>query len=150
MEDSRYASGRRRIVTGPIDVEQVLGLVSDSRMGAVVPFLGVVREWTKGKRTLYLEYEAYGEMAEKKLAEIESEIETRWPGSKAAIVHRVGRLNIGEIAVVVAVASPHRADAFEGSRYGIERIKQVVPIWKKEYWEDGTAWIGHQAGPMRE
>ncbi|MDI3257572.1 MAG: molybdenum cofactor biosynthesis protein MoaE [Kyrpidia sp.] len=116
-------------------------------MGAVVPFLGMVREWTNGKRTLYLEYDAYMDMAERMLIRIGEEIESRWTGSRAAIVHRIGRLEIGDIAVVVAVASPHRADAFEASRYGIERIKQVVPIWKKEHWEDGTAWIGHQLGP---
>jgi molybdopterin synthase catalytic subunit len=147
---AEYALGDRarfRIVTEPIDVGQVVEMVSDPSMGAVVPFLGVVREWTKGKRTLYLYYDAYVDMAERKLAEIGEEIERKWPGSRAAIVHRIGRLDIGEVAVVVAVASPHRADAFEASRYGIERIKEVVPIWKKEYWEDGTAWIGHQLGP---
>lgn len=94
-------------------------------------FAGTVREWTNGKRTLFLQYEAYVSMAEKMLAQIGAEIAEKWPGAKTAITHRIGRLEIGDIAVVIAVSSPHRAEAYEANRYAIERIKQIVPIWKK-------------------
>ena len=89
-------------------------------------------------------YEAYIPMAEKKLAEIGAEMEAKWPGVKVAIVHRIGELQISDIAVVIAVSSPHRKAAYEANEYAIERIKEVVPIWKKEIWEDGEEWIGAQ------
>ncbi|ADG07035.1 molybdenum cofactor biosynthesis protein MoaE [Kyrpidia tusciae] len=147
MSEKMLREERFRVVEEPIDVSAVISWVTGPEMGAIVPFLGMVREWTKGKRTVYLEYDAFVEMARRTLYQIGDEIESRWSGARAAIVHRIGRLEVGDIAVVVAVASPHREDAFEASRYGIERIKQFVPIWKKEHWEDGTAWIGHQSGP---
>ncbi|MNI56384.1 Molybdopterin synthase catalytic subunit [compost metagenome] len=112
--------------------------------GAVTTFTGHVREWTNGVRTLYLSYEAYIPMAEKKLAQIGSEIEDKWPGSKVSIAHRVGELQISDIAVVIAVSSPHRKSAYEANEYAIERIKEIVPIWKKEIWENGEEWIGDQ------
>jgi molybdopterin synthase catalytic subunit len=132
------------IVDTPIQVDQVIKKVESRKAGAITTFIGVVREWTKGKRTLYLEYDAYIPMAEKMLANIGEEIQTKWPNTIVAISHRVGRLDISDIAVVIAVSSPHRKAAYEANEYAIERIKQMVPIWKKEHWENGEAWIGDQ------
>ena len=112
--------------------------------GAITTFIGTVRELTKGKRTLFLIYEAYEAMAVKKLEQIGAEIEERWQGTKVAITHRVGRLEITDVAVVIAVSTPHRADSYEANRYAIERIKEIVPIWKKEHWENGEEWMGNQ------
>ncbi|WP_425352511.1 molybdenum cofactor biosynthesis protein MoaE [Alkalicoccus urumqiensis] len=125
----------------PLELQQ---LVTKPEAGAVNCFIGTVREFTKGRRTLYLTYEAYEKMAEKKLAQIGSEIQEKWEETECAIAHRTGRLDISEAAVVIAVSSPHRQAAMEASSYAIERIKEIVPIWKKEQWEDGTAWIGDQ------
>jgi molybdopterin synthase catalytic subunit len=132
------------ITEKPISVEEMIQKVMRPEAGAVATFIGTVREWTKGKRTLFLQYEAYVSMAEKMLAQIGAEIREKWPEAKVAITHRIGRLDIGEAAVVIAVSSPHRNDAYEANRYAIERIKQIVPIWKKEHWEDGTEWVGNQ------
>lgn len=132
------------IVDTPIQVDQVIKKVESRKAGAITTFIGVVREWTKGKRTLYLEYDAYVPMAEKILANIGEEIQTKWPNTIVAISHRIGRLDISDIAVVIAVSSPHRKAAYEANEYAIERIKQMVPIWKKEHWENGEAWIGDQ------
>lgn len=106
--------------------------------------MGTVREWTKGKRTVYLKYQAYKPMAVKMLTKIGDEIEEKWPNTKVAITHRIGHLDISDLAVVIAVSSPHRKAAYEANEYAIERIKQIVPIWKKEHWEDGETWIGDQ------
>ncbi|NQX45515.1 molybdenum cofactor biosynthesis protein MoaE [Paenibacillus tritici] len=114
--------------------------------GAITLFIGTVREFTQGKRTLYLEYEAYPSMAVAQLKRIGQEVLERWPDTKLAVTHRVGRLEITDIAVVIAVSSPHRKAAYEANEYVIERIKQIVPIWKKEMGEDGQAWIGDQLG----
>lgn len=127
-----------------IDVNDVIQKVLRPEAGAISTFIGTVREFTKGKRTLHLEYDAYVVMAEKQLIKIGAEIEVKWADTKTAIVHRTGRLDISDVAVAIAVSTPHRNDAFEASRYAIERIKEIVPIWKKEYWEDGTKWIGDQ------
>ncbi|MCM3387051.1 molybdenum cofactor biosynthesis protein MoaE [Ureibacillus chungkukjangi] len=132
------------IVDNPIIVDDVIQQVQSVNAGAITVFIGTVRELTNGKRTLYLEYQAYESMAVKKLAEIGEEIKSKWPGTTAAITHRVGRLEISDVAVVIAVSSPHRKEAYEANEYAIERIKEMVPIWKKEYWEDGTKWIGDQ------
>ncbi|WP_180960269.1 molybdenum cofactor biosynthesis protein MoaE [Neobacillus cucumis] len=128
----------------PIDIQAVIDKVVQRDAGAITTFIGTVRELTKGKKTLFLIYEAYEAMAVKKLEQIGREIEERWEGSKAAITHRVGRLDITDVAVVIAVSTPHRADAYEANRYAIERIKEIVPIWKKEHWEDGEEWMGNQ------
>lgn len=93
---------------------------------------------------MYLEYHAYRSMAEKKLEQIGNEIEKRWPESKVAISHRIGKLNISDVAVVIAVSTPHRQASFSASHYAIERLKEIVPIWKKEIWEDGESWVGNQ------
>ena len=133
-----------QVVEASIVVDEVMQKVASRNAGATVVFLGTVREMTKGKRTLSLEYEAYAPMAERKLCEIGEEMQEKWPQLKIAITHRVGRLDISEIAVVIAVSSPHRKAAYEANEYAIERIKEIVPIWKKEYWEDGSKWIGNQ------
>lgn len=132
------------ITNDPIEINEVMNKVSRPEAGAISTFTGIVREYTKGKRTLHLEYQAYVSMAEKKLAEIGDEIAEKWDDTRTAIVHRIGRLEISEIAVAIAVSTPHRKDAFEASSYAIERIKEIVPIWKKEHWEDGTLWLGDQ------
>ncbi|WP_044893203.1 molybdenum cofactor biosynthesis protein MoaE [Bacillus alveayuensis] len=136
------------IVKEPIDVTSVIKAVTNRNAGAIVTFIGTVRELTKGKKTLYLQYEAYESMAKKKLEQIGSEIISRFPEAKVAIVHRIGRLEISDVAVAIAVSTPHRADAYEANRYAIERIKEMVPIWKKEHWEDGETWIGNQQGTI--
>ena len=132
------------IVSEPISVEQLVKKVERREAGAITTFIGTVREFTKGKRTLYLQYDAYVPMAERKLAEIGDEIKEKWQNAEVAISHRIGRLDITDIAVVIAVSTPHRKDAYEANEYAIERIKQIVPIWKKEHWEDGELWIGDQ------
>jgi molybdopterin synthase catalytic subunit len=109
--------------------------------GAIATFLGIAREFSRGRRVVYLEYQAYKPMAEKKLKEIGDEIYKKWEVDKVAIVHRTGVLKIGETSVFIAIAAPHRRAALEACAYGIERIKQIVPIWKKEIWEDGEVWI---------
>ena len=132
------------ITNEPIIIQEIVDKVVDRDAGAINTFIGTVREMTKEKKTLYLIYEAYEAMAVKKLEQIGREIEERWPKTKVAITHRVGKLEITDIAVVIAVSTPHRADSYEASRYAIERIKEIVPIWKKEHWEDGTLWMGDQ------
>jgi len=130
------------ITTSPIDHAAVTERVRSPRAGAVVSFLGTVRELTGERRTASLDYEAYPEMAQKKLAELEAEARIRWPILEVALVHRVGRLDLGEISVVVAVSTPHRQQSFDACRWLIDTLKQVVPIWKKEVWADGTEeWV---------
>lgn len=132
------------IVEKPINVQEVIDKVIWANAGAVNSFIGTVREMTQQKRTTYLKYEAYIPMAEKQLNKIGQEIQERWPEARTAITHRIGSLAISEVAVVIAISTPHRAEAFEASRYAIERIKEIVPIWKKEHWEDGETWVGDQ------
>ncbi len=130
------------VVEEPIDVSQYEKLVLNEHQGAVVTFTGHVREWTHGTKTVHLEYEAYTPMAEKMMVQIGAEIEERWPGVITAMAHRVGHLNISDIAVVIVTSSPHRKNAYAANEYAIERIKEIVPIWKKEVWEDGEEWVG--------
>lgn len=127
-----------------ISAAEVARLVEDEANGAVVTFIGVVRRFSRGKRVRFLEYEAYKEMAEKKMAEIGEEIRVRWGLDRVAICHRVGHLEVGTTSVVIVVGAPHRKEAFEACRYAIDRLKRVVPIWKKEVWEDGEIWIGQE------
>ena len=125
-----------------IDHAAVTERVRSNRAGAVCTFLGTVREFTGERRTVALSYEAYPEMALKKMAELEAEARRRWPVIEVAMVHRVGELDLGEVSVVVALSCPHRHDAFEACRWLIDTLKEVVPIWKKENWEDGgQEWI---------
>ncbi|KIL42405.1 molybdopterin converting factor [Gordoniibacillus kamchatkensis] len=130
-----------------IDPNEVLSRVLDPNHGASLLFVGTTREWTHGQRTVRLDYEAYEPMALRTMRQIGEEIAARWPGTRTAITHRLGEVAIGEASVVIAVSAPHRADCYEASRYAIERLKQIVPIWKKELWEDGYEWKGHQLGP---
>ena len=132
------------IVEEPIQVGELIEKVTRREAGAITTFLGTVREWTKGRRTLYLEYQAYKPMAVKMLSQIGKEIKEKWENTEVAITHRIGRLDISDVAVAIAVSSPHRKAAYEANEYAIERIKQIVPIWKKEHWEDGETWIGDQ------
>lgn len=134
-------SGLIEITEQVISADEVAARVADPANGAVVTFIGVVRGVTQGRETLYLEYEAYPEMAEKVLHQIAGEIRARWTDIReVAIVHRVGRLEIGETAVVIALAASHRAQTFDALRYAIDRIKDIAPIWKKEFWVDGAEW----------
>ncbi|NOU92295.1 molybdopterin converting factor [Paenibacillus sp. LMG 31456] len=135
------------ITRDAISVEAVQAKVLHPNHGAALSFIGTTREWTHGKRTLLLDYEAYEPMALKTMNQIIREIQQRWEGALCAITHRLGRVDIGEISVVIAVSAPHRDAAYEASRHAIERLKQIVPIWKKEIWEDGSEWKGHQQGP---
>src|SRR5438128_1270907 len=130
------------LVDHPIDTASLLNQVNSPAAGAVVLFLGTVREMTGGRRTVALDYECYGDMARKKLAELEAEALRRWPIVECAIVHRLGRLELAEASVAVAVSTPHRQDAFEAAKWLIDTLKKEVPIWKKENWEDGTTeWV---------
>lgn len=116
--------------------------------GAVVTFLGLVRNHNLGRSVRYLEYDAYEPLALKTFARIADEVRDRWPGARLAVHHRIGRLEIGEASVAIAVASPHRADAYAACRYAIERIKHIAPIWKREFFEGGDVWIeGATADP---
>jgi molybdopterin synthase catalytic subunit len=133
------------ITEDEIDVARVSAKAIEQ--GATLAFIGTTREWTHGKRTVLLEYEAYAPMALKAMAAIGEDIASRWPGAKCAITHRIGRVEVGEASVVIAVSAPHRDVCYEASRHAIERLKQIVPIWKKEVWEDGTEWKGAQTGP---
>ncbi|WP_217585946.1 molybdenum cofactor biosynthesis protein MoaE [Lentibacillus saliphilus] len=132
------------ITEEPIALNDVIEKVTRREVGAINIFTGTVRELTDGKRTLFLEYDAYKPMAEKKLAQIGQEIKEKWGDAETAIVHRVGRLDISDVAVAIAISTPHRKAAFAASSYAIDRIKEIVPIWKKEHWSDGTQWIGDQ------
>ncbi len=130
------------IIEDPIDHAAITESVRSNLAGAVCSFLGTVREMTGDRRTASLDYEAYPEMALKTMTELEEEARRRWPILGAALVHRVGHLDLGEISVVVAVSCPHRGQAFEACRWLIDRLKEVVPIWKKEVWADGTEeWV---------
>ena len=131
-----------RLTREPLDLPALLG--AEARDGAVCLFVGVVRDHNDGRRVRHLEYEAYEEMALPLLAEIEAEVRQRWPVSDVRLEHRLGRLEIGEASVAVAVCSPHRAEAFAACRHAIDTLKQRVPIWKKEFYADGSAWIDGQ------
>lgn len=131
-----------RLTREVIDYHVLTEKVRRGDCGAVVTFLGTVRDLTGERRTVALDYEAYPAMAEKKLAEIEAETRKRWPVGDIILEHRLGHLEIGDISVAVAVSCPHRAQAFEACRYAIDRLKELVPIWKKENWADGsTEWV---------
>jgi len=139
------------ITTQPISVDEINRRVAGPAIGAVVTFAGLVRNTNEGREVHELEYEAFAEMAEPILAQIGDEIKARWPVEAVAIVHRVGRLAIGEASVVIAIAAGHRQGAFEAGRYAIDRVKEIVPVWKKEYFAGGEVWIegpegAHESG----
>ncbi|MCA9108689.1 MAG: molybdenum cofactor biosynthesis protein MoaE [Planctomycetaceae bacterium] len=126
----------------PIDYAQLTERIRSNQAGAVVLFLGTVREMTNGQQTVALDYDAYPEMAIAKMQELRTETCERWPVIEAGIIHRLGHLELGDISVAVAVSCPHRVDAFEAGRFLIDRLKEVVPIWKQENWADGTTeWV---------
>ncbi len=148
------SSSRVALLDAPLSVESlVAALEADARRvgegcGAVCSFVGVVRATHQGRRVRHLDYEAYAPLARRAMALIVAEAAEYWPAGLLAIQHRVGRLEVGEASVVVAAAAAHRAEAFQICRYAIERVKQIVPIWKHEFFEDGEAWVeGSVADP---
>lgn len=129
------------VTQDPIGIDSVIQAVESPKAGAVATFEGRVRSYSRGKRVKHLYYEAYTEMAITELTAIRESALRKWPLEKVAIVHRLGRLDIGETSVFIAVSSAHRADAFAACEYLIDTLKQSVPIWKKEYFEDGEEWV---------
>ncbi|MBP7736102.1 MAG: molybdenum cofactor biosynthesis protein MoaE [Spirochaetes bacterium] len=125
----------------PIDTDRILAEAGTSADGAVVSFIGRVRDNSRGKTVIHIEYEAYGEMARKQLRKIVDEAVARWSLSCCSVVHRFGRVGIGEASIVIAASTPHRDAAFQAVRYIIDAIKVDVPIWKKEFYSDGSSWI---------
>lgn len=137
------------IVRVPIDTPQIVEQLKAPPDGAVVAFEGIVRNHSGGRTTLYLEYEAYEAMALAKMREIGAEMRQKFAIRRSAIIHRLGRLEIGETSVLVVVSSAHRAAAFEACRYGIDTLKKTVPIWKKEFFSDGAVWADGEIPPTR-
>jgi molybdopterin synthase catalytic subunit len=142
------------VVTAPLSVEAVSAQVQGATgavpegCGALCSFVGVVRATHQGRRVRYLEYEAFEPLAVKTFEQIAEEAAAEWPGSVLGIVHRTGRLDIGDASIVIVAAAPHRAESFAVCRYAIERVKQIAPVWKHEFFEDGQAWIeGAVANP---
>lgn len=133
------------ISTQTIDVQSVIDAAQSDSAGAVNVFIGTVRNHSFDKGVVQLEYEAYDSMAIKKMQELVQEASKQWPIEKAAIVHRKGMLQIGEVAVVIAIACPHRGEAFAACQWIIDNLKKVVPIWKKEYYADGAVWVAAHA-----
>jgi molybdopterin synthase catalytic subunit len=134
-----------RVTTEPLSAEALADAVTVPEAGGVVVFLGVVRDNNAGRRVLALEYEAHVPMAEAKLKEIGEAVHARWPAVKrVAVAHRIGRLAIGEASVVIAVSAAHRCEAFEACHFAIDRLKETVPIWKREVFEGGAVWVGLQ------
>ena len=133
------------ITHNELNIEELSADVIADRNGAVVVFNGITRDHTDGRKVLFLEYEAYLPMAKAKLNDVAKEICDKWDVS-VVIAHRIGRVDIGESSLIVTVGSPHRASAYEASQYSVDRIKQIVPIWKKEYFEGGEVWIGDAEG----
>ena len=130
-----------RITPEPLDALELMQAVGNDAAGAVSLFAGVVRNENLGRRVEFLEYDAYRPMAERKMREIADEVRARWPVTGIAMAHRTGRLRIGEASVIIAVSSPHRADAIKACHYAIDRLKAVVPVWKKEVFEGGEEWL---------
>lgn len=150
---SSVPTARRRsdavISRKPLDLGALVKRVEFSGAGAILTFSGVVRDNAHGKSVKHLEYEAYPEMAQGTLRDIITEIHTRWPDVRAAMAHRIGRLEIGEASLIIAVAAPHRPEAYAASRYAIERVKAILPVWKKEFASDGDHWVeGPVAGEL--
>ena len=129
------------LTTDPLDARRLEAAVVHKGAGAICTFTGIVRDSSRGRSVTHLEYEVYAEMATAEMHKIAGEIEERWPEARVAMAHRTGRLEIGEASVVVSVSCPHRAEAIDACRWGIDRLKQSVPIWKKEHAADGTYWI---------
>jgi molybdopterin synthase catalytic subunit len=152
-EGKAVARDRVRVGSDPIDPGSLLDEVRDPRAGAVVLFCGTVRDHSEGKLGVtHLEYEAYGEVVEAKIAELVAEARRRWPLERVAVEHAVGGLAVGETSVAVAVSSGHRNEAFAAGRFLIDRLKETAPIWKKEHWEGGAEWVreGHHSDDGEE
>jgi molybdopterin synthase catalytic subunit/molybdopterin converting factor small subunit len=130
------------IYSEPLSVERALDSIRDENGGGEAVFIGRVRRWNEGKKIRHLFYECHTSMADHEIAKIEKEMQVRWPLRKIHFEHRIGKLEIGDIAVIVAVSAEHRAEAMEACRYGIDQLKHRVPIWKKEVSEDGEEWVG--------
>ena len=138
------------LTTDPLNPEKITAPVRRDTNGAVVTFLGATRNNFQGKQVITLEYEAYEEMALKKLGEVREELQAQFDLEDIAISHRIGTVPIGEISLVVAVASPHRKEAFQACQMAVDRIKEIVPIWKKEVYEEGSRWVAcedHEFAP---
>lgn len=133
------------ITSEPITADPLVAEVSVNTSGAVAVFVGIAREFTEGRKVIHLEYEAYREMALKKMGEIEAEVLDRWQLDRVAMVHRVGTLSIGEASIIIAISAPHRKDALEACHCAIDRVKEIVPIWKKEVFEDASRWVASEA-----
>ena len=129
------------LTTRPLDARRMETAVAHKGAGAICTFTGVVRDSSRGRSVTHLEYEAYAEMATAQMRKIADEIAEKWPEARVAMAHRTGRLEVGEPSVVVSVSSPHRAEAIAACKWGIDRLKETVPIWKKEHATDGTYWI---------
>lgn len=138
------------LTTAPIDVGAVARRIVPARAGATVTLDGYVREWTRGRRTLYLVYEAYAPMALRELQRLGRQAREQFEITHMGIVHRTGRLEIGETSVVVSVSAPHRRAAFAACEWAIRELKRTVPIWKKEFYEDGEVWVEGEAAPAPE
>jgi len=135
---------RFQVTREPLDPQRLASLVRRDESGALALFYGVVRNHSHGRRVLYLEYDAYASMAVKKMQQVAEEVRSRWDITDIAINHRTGRLEVGETSLLVAVSAPHRREAFEACHYAVDRIKEIVPVWKKEVWEGGESWVeGH-------
>jgi molybdopterin synthase catalytic subunit len=134
-------SGRPWVQAAPLSMDTLLQEVCDAECGGVVTFTGVVRRHSRGQQIDHLEYESYVPMAEQEMRAIFEQVRQRWADVRLAMAHRVGRLEIGDAAVMIAAAAPHRVDAFEACRFAIDTLKQTVPIWKKEFAEDGACWV---------
>ena len=136
------SGGAFRVTEEPLSLAAVVDEVADESAGAVATFLGTVRRESRGRTVLYLEYEAYAEMAEDVMAQLAAELEQRYDLWAVAIHHRVGRVEIGEASVAIAVSAPHRQDALAACKDAIDTLKQTVPLWKKEVYEGGEEWLG--------
>jgi molybdopterin synthase catalytic subunit len=135
-----------RVTDQPLSEAALSEAVADPEVGGIVAFSGVVRNETGGRRVKFLEYEAHPPMAEAKMREIGEAVRARWAGvRRVAMAHRIGRLEIGEASVIIAVGAAHRREAFEACRFAIDRLKETVPVWKKEHFEDGEVWVGLQS-----
>ena len=134
------------VTPDPIDANELVAKVASPGAGGIATFLGVVRDNSLGRKVRYLLYEAYPPMAVKEMEAIEREIRGRWEIEKIAITHRIGRLEIGEASVGIAVSSAHRREGIEECHFAIDRLKQTVPVWKKEFWEGGEVWIENKDG----
>ncbi len=136
-----------------LDLQALISEVAGATTGdgAIATFIGLVREENQGRRVAFLEYEAYAPLAVKALARIADEARDAWPAARLGVHHRIGRLELGEASIIIVAASAHRADAFAACRYTIERVKQIVPIWKHEHFEGGEVWLeGATADPEDE